>query len=389
MCSRQFAWIGIALACLGILSGGSVGSAPMSQEPQITLQTLPLENQILPFEAEAETPTPPVQITLQLARQVGKLPEPARIHFQIQTPQPNVWLPTDFPVVEGTQLLDIETALPLDGKWQLLQSLPVRGIYHLTVNIEPLLSNSFKPITRTLSLSVNENLVKFRNFAILATFLLTCGFGGGLVIGGAPRQNSGEIAPMRVRLLLSAAAVVAILALLVINFEAEFAESHAHTHTQPHQEVPFVYASGFIVEWSALTQATVGQPAAIALHISDAKNRKPVQDIEAHVRVVQAEEGWVALAFWAKPNRDGWLRWKQGFFDGAPHKLEIEIAPDSLRNDQFKPFRFTREIDVESVAPPLATRAIGFFYFSIFLVAGLLGGLWIRGRQARKDTPLR
>ena len=91
---------------------------------------------------------------------------------------------TDFPIVEGTTLLDLEALAPKgELQFQQMLMLPIRGTYQLLVNLKPITPNAFTPIQQTLILSVPENGVKFRNFAIVAIMLLTAGLLGGWVIG--------------------------------------------------------------------------------------------------------------------------------------------------------------------------------------------------------------
>jgi hypothetical protein len=118
--------------------------------------------------------------------------------------------------VEGTELLNIEAVAP-KGELQIQQMLPIRGNYQMLVKVTPIVANAFTPIEQTLTLSVPESWVKYRNFGILAVILLAVGLGGGLVLGGQQQIQPGEIAPQRVRLLLSGAIIVAIASLLIIN----------------------------------------------------------------------------------------------------------------------------------------------------------------------------
>lgn len=177
-------------------------------QPKVRLTTEPGVNQILPFEAEATKPQSPAVLKLQVLDAAGQPLENAKIGLTILTPPKNPWFTTDFPIVEGTKLLEMVAVAP-KGELQIQQMLPIRGTYQLLVNVTPTLENIFSPFGQTLTLVVPENWVKYRNFGILVAILLTVGVVGGLVIGERQRIGSGEVAPQRVRLLLSGAIVMA------------------------------------------------------------------------------------------------------------------------------------------------------------------------------------
>src|SRR5919199_4905329 len=256
----------ISMFCLmGAVFYGLVVSSQTPQ-PSIRLSAEPPISQILPFEAEATVTPSPVRLTLQALDAAGKSLENAKIRLQILTPPKNPLFPTDFPIVEGTELLNMEAVAP-KGELQLQQMLPIRGNYKLLVDVTPVVAYAFTPIQQTLTLSVPENWVKYRNFGILAAILLALGLGGGLVVGGKQHIQPGEVAPQRVRLLLSGAIIVAIASLLLINISAEVAESHTHGH-QPNKSEPAVRASqGVEARILGDVEATVGQPARLAIQV--------------------------------------------------------------------------------------------------------------------------
>lgn len=347
----------------------------------IRLTTEPPSSQILPFEAEAITPQSPVRLTLQALDSERQLLENSKFHLQILTPPKQPFFPTDFPVVEGTKLLDIEVIAPT-GKLQLQQMLPIRGKYQLLVNVTPLVANQFSPIQQTLTLDVPESYIKYRNFGILAIILLAVGIVGGLIMGGRQVIQLGEIAPMRVRLLLSGGVVVAIALLLVVNISAEMAESHTHALPKERLQLakPAITTSGLKLQITGDNHATVGQVADLAVEALDSKNQ-PVTDVVFNIKTTPLEAEWVAFAYQGIPDATGKLRWQQQFFDGAPHKLEVEVSPQSNTVRQFQPFQASQEIEVAGVAPPLAIRLIGLTYFTSIIGLGLALGLWLRRRS--------
>ncbi|WP_375495348.1 hypothetical protein [uncultured Nostoc sp.] len=383
----------IGVVCtLGIVLYAWIGLS-QSPQPSVRLTTNPPINQVQPLEAEATTVlgsghyNPPVQLMLQAFDAQGQSLKDAKIHLQLFTSPKNPWFTTDFPIVEGTKLLDIEGNAPT-GQLQVQQTLPIRGTYQLQVAVTPLVANAFEPIQQTLTLTLPENPLKFRYFGILVVILLAVGLLGGWVIGGRQPIQPGEIAPQQVRLLLSGLIVVAIAALLLVNISAELAESH-HTMSMPGmgEEVPpsgkpaKLQSQGLYMQLSGDEGATVGQPARLQVSVSDTKTSQPVTDVVLKLTTTQLENNWVAFAYEGTPDSNGKLAWEQEFFDGAPHSIVVEVAPLANATRQFQPFQVAENIPVEGVAPPMSVRLISLTYFTGIVVIGLLLGLWLRQRQ--------
>ncbi|MCL1469977.1 hypothetical protein [Argonema antarcticum] len=374
----------MALASLR-LSGAGIAQSP---QPTVKLTTEPPVGQLLPFEAEATTPQLPVRLTLQALNAAGKPLKAAKIHLTILTPPKNPWFSTDFPIVEGTKLLDIETIAP-SGKVQVEQILPIRGKYQLLVNVTPIVANQFKPIQQTLTLSVPENPVKWRNFGILVTILLLVGLGGGWIIGGKQKIQPGEIAPERVRLLLSGATVIAIVTLLFVNISAELAESqphehHSHEDSHPTENAAITDSSGIKLELTGDNNATVGQLANFKVQAIDTKTNKPASNLTFKIKTIPLEDNWVAFAYTGTTDAKGKFEWNHQFFDGAPHQVEVEFTDKNRASNEFLPLQLKRSIAVQGIAPPLSVRLIALAYFTGIIGIGLVLGLGLRQRTAER-----
>jgi hypothetical protein len=369
-----------AICLMGVVLYGLVVSSQTPQ-PSVRLSTEPPISKILPFEAEATKPQSPVRLRLLAVDAAGQSLENAKIRLQILTPPKNPWFSTDFPIVEGTELLNIEAVAP-KGELQIQQMLPIRGQYKLLVDVTPNVEKAFTSFHQTLSLSVPENWVKYRNFAILAVILLALGIGGGLVLGGQQHIQEGEIAPQRVRLLLSGAIIVAIASLLLINITAEVADSHTHgNHSHSSDEPAILQSQGIEARISGDIEATVGQPAKLALQVSDTQTGEPVSDAILNIKTTQSENKWVAFAYQGVTDTKGQLKWEQQFFDGAPHKITVNVSPQPQAKRQFSPIRVAQDIEVKGVAPPLHSRLIVLAYFTSIILLGLVIGLQLRGRS--------
>lgn len=360
-------------ACLFSVVFYGLAGTTRSLQPTVRLTSDPPLSQLLPFEAEAIKPQHPARLTLQVFDSAGRPLDNAKVHVQILAPAKNPWLPTDFPVVEGTKLLDLE-AYPLSSKLEIQQMLPIRGTYEFQVHVTPMATNAFAPWQQTLQLPVAENWVKYRNFGLLAAILLGIGLGGGWVLGGQQRIQPAELLSQRVRLLLSGAAIAAIAAFLFINISTELAESHSHT--QPTTPVPrTVQSQGLKLRLLGDTTAIVGQPARLAAQVTNIRTGQPVTDVNLQVITTALEDGWTALAYQSTADAAGKLAWQQQFFDGSPHKVKVTASPKPNADDQFRPFTIAEVIEVEGVAPPLLTRLIVLGYLTDIVVLGLFLGV--------------
>jgi hypothetical protein len=384
---RLFAVISAASICLSILY--SVVGVSQTPQSQVLLSTNPPLERILPFEAQAskEKEQSPVAFTLQAVDAGGKPLTNALIKLQISTPPRNPLLTTDFPIVEGTKLLEMEAAAP-NGKLEFQQMLPIRGNYQIQVNVSPLVANAFASYQQTLNLKVRENPVKYKYFVVVAAILLSLGLLGGWVIGGQEEIREGEIAPQSVRLLLSALTVVAIVTLLFINITAEVAEAHGDAHSHKNEKIaPSISQSqGMEVRITGDKMATVGRLANLAVEVKDSTTGAAIQDIGLRVKAIALEDNLTVFAYQGFPNSEGKLIWQEQFFDGSPHKVEVEAIslPESPR--QFPGVKVAQSVEVEGIAPPIYIRLIGLFYFTAIVGIGMAIGLLI---QHRKESQVR
>jgi hypothetical protein len=286
---------------------------------------------------------------------------------------------TDFPFVEGTKLLQMDAAAP-DGKLEIQQILPIRGNYQLRVNVSPLVTNAFATYQQTLNLNVRENPVKYKYTAVVIAILLSVGLLGGWVIGGQEQLRQGEIAPQSVRLLLSALTVVAIVTLLFINISAEVAEAHGSKHNGSTEAIaPSAQKSqGVEVRIEGDKNATVGKLANLALQVKDTATGQPLTDVMLQVKAIALEDNLTVFAYKGIPDQQGKLVWQEQFFDGSPHKVEVEAIPNPGSNRQFPSVKVAQSVEVEGIAPPIYIRFIGLFYFTAIVGIGMAIGLLIQ-----------
>jgi hypothetical protein len=184
-------------------------STPVVSQPTVQLQTEPPLAEVIPDDTV-------VKFQLQA---IGTEEQPltdANLKVRILTPAKTPWFSSDFPIVEATELLELEAIAP-QGNLEFEQVLPIRGNYTVEVAVNPKVTGAFEAFNRSLTVIVPENPVKYRNLAILAIILLGVGFGSGWLLGGNQTVGDREIAPQPVRMLLSTMTIIAIAVLLLVK----------------------------------------------------------------------------------------------------------------------------------------------------------------------------
>jgi len=342
--------------------------------PTIQLQTEPPLSQVIPDEE-------PVLISLQAVDATGKSLSDAKFQLQLSTPRKTPWFTSDFPIVEGTELLGLEKKSP-DGKVEFEQVMPIRGNYTLKVQVTPLAAGTFESFDQSLQLSVPENAVKYRNAAILISILIFAGVISGWIIGGNQTVQEGEIAPQPIRLLLSAATVVAIVVLLSVNISAELASANHHHEETQISATPSVQRSQDLeIRLSGDRQATVGQLANQTIQVVNAKTGNPEANVVVNAKSIALEDNKQMFAYQSRTNEQGKLAWNEQFFDGAPHQVVAEIT-----RANGTALQVSHEVEVEGIEPPLYIRFISLGYYTGIFVLSLLAGILFHRRSSRSVT---
>ncbi len=349
--------------------------ATFASQPTVKIQTEPPLEQVIPDDTV-------VKFQLQALDSSQQPFNQARVGVRILTPAPTPWFTSDFPIVEGRELLKLEAIAP-EGNLEFEQVLPIRGNYTIEVAVTPQVAGAFEPFEESLTVKVPENAVKYRNLAILAVILLVVGFGGGWIIGGNQIVREGEIAPQPVRMLLSGMTVLAIAALLIVNVSAEIAE--ASSNADIGEIISFTPAmeknKKIQVELSGDTQAVVGKLANQTVKISNPITGEPITDVQVSLQSVALESDALIFAYQATPDSNGQFTWEEQFFDGAPHSVTATVMPLDDSSQEFTPVKVSHEIEVEGIAPPLSVRFISLLYFTLIFVVGLSAGFWMRKSQ--------
>jgi hypothetical protein len=365
---------------LGVFAGAfsTLLGLPVMAQPQVEITTHPPLTQLVPFHE-------PVDFSLHLTDRMGKPLPPATVQVKVLAPAKTPWFTTDFPIVEGTTLLELPIATS-NGRAEFQLMPPIRGHYTLQLESQPQQTEAFAPFSEKLTFRVPENPEKYYNLGILLGILLLLGGGSGWIMGGNTSAQDGDVAPQPVKLLLSGAMLAAIAVLLYVAVTAEMAEAHTqHPSANDSRQIASQAHKDLTVTLEDGAVAIVGQAIPMTLSVKDAITQKPVNEVQLTVTTQQLELNKPVLKFQTTPNQAGQLTWRQQFFDGSTHRVSVQVAPRLGATRQFVPFEVSKDIDVEGVAPPLSVRLIALGYFTSVYVIGMFVGFGLR--QSIKKSP--
>jgi hypothetical protein len=91
-------------------------------------------------------------------------------------------------------------------------------------------------------------------------------------------------------------------------------------------------------------------------------------------KAIALEDNLTVFAYKGIPDQQGKLVWQEQFFDGSPHKVEVEATPNAGSNRQFPSVKVAQSVEVEGIAPPIYIRFIGLFYFTAIVGIGMAIG---------------
>jgi hypothetical protein len=283
----------------------------------------------------------------------------ARLKIQLKAPD-TPWLgSTDFPVVEGTALLNQE--LHVTGASHAFQFVPpIRGTYTLTASVEPLAGDSrFTPTQNSWQITINESPARKKNLALLLTILIMVGGISGFVIGRRPRS-------------------VAIPVLLLLLWPHEPLNAHgSHQHAKPSAPPTQTLSSeeGGSIDLEILTpEPRVGELTALRARYRDQHGQ--AQAAQFHLEVMQLEHERLVFSTDITAS-DGTLHWQGQFFDGSTHRVSVTAVPQ-LSQGKSGTAIVERDVDVSGVEPPLSSviKSFGLLMFitALALLLGILTG---------------
>ena len=132
----------------------------------------------------------PATLTLLVTGADGKPVAQGRVAVGLEAPTPGWFFSTDFPLVEGSRLLDM--GLPLrQGRAEWKYLFPIRGQYRLTVEF---IAPDGRKVNKTFPLRIRENKQKWFLLGIFTVGLFVLGVFAGRIFTGALSNAKGRAA---------------------------------------------------------------------------------------------------------------------------------------------------------------------------------------------------
>lgn len=263
---------------------------------------------------------------------------PVDLSVKLWAPPRARFVSTDFPLVEGTELVHMDVRLP-KGELDWSYTFPIRGTYRLELEAVDAAGRSFE---RTVLIEIEENWIKwFFLFAFLASLFVF-----GLIAGRLFTGHS-----VFVCLVATAAAI-----LVIPTARAAGAEAQSQlTISSPR------VGELSTIRWSAADQDQQPfAPAIVTIHITQLEKNQTVFEFE---RLVSS--GSIEIGF--------------QFTDASDHLVEATVAPTSGQ----EAVRIRETVQVASAEPPLRSRLVPVVLSLIVVAAGLVTGRLSRRRRLR------
>ena len=185
----------------------------------------------------------PATLTLLVTGTDGKPVAQGRVAIGLEAPEPGWFFSTDFPLVEGSRLLDM--SLPLrQGRAEWKYLFPIRGQYRLTVEF---IAPDGRKVNKTFPLAIRENKQKWFFLGIFTLGLFALGVLAGRIFTGALSNAKRR------------AAACLLVSMSCVSWSIEVAA----------QELGQQKYFG----WLEIDPATVGKPSSCALEIGGRRKR--------------------------------------------------------------------------------------------------------------------
>ena len=309
----------------------------LTQEVSLKLDISPPPNQLRPFAEPAE-------ITLSLTNPNGTAIENGSVRIQLDAPAPGRFFSTDFPIVEGTRLVDLSLPI-LHGKvrWQYL--FPIRGDYRF--HVEAMTSDS-KKTAKAFNITIRERERKWFFLGVFTAALFLAGFVAGRIF------TTLTMGP-RNKLML---AVLILVAAFAFFNQKGFTQKTKTDEDAANLEIRL---------------GTVGRLSQISWHSTETARK--AQPTNLTLKITHLETGKTVFGIDKIPIAEKFLMQFQ-FTDGDEYRVESVVDLE-----KGEPIHSKRLVSIVAVEPPLGASIPALAFF----IAVIGAGLWA-GRRSRYAT---
>lgn len=170
-----------SLLFIALLAAAVFAPAASAAGPSITLTTDPPADEVVPDLTMT-------RVTIAVVDDQGNQIPNVKIGFKLRAPASPFIFSSDFPVVEGTDLMSYEL-VAADGSLEFEYLWPIRGSYDVVLSASPTADSpvQFDPITENTTFRLGENPDELNNIIIFVVILGVFGLISGLILGRSLR----------------------------------------------------------------------------------------------------------------------------------------------------------------------------------------------------------
>jgi hypothetical protein len=287
----------------------------------------------------------PATMTLLVTGADGKPVAQGNMAIRLEAPQPPWFFSTDFPLVEGSRLLDM--TLPLrQGRAEWKYLFPIRGQYRLSVEFA---ASDGRRVNKTFPLTIRENKLKWVFLGMFTLLLLALGVLAGRIFTGVVPHTRGKAAACLLASMTCSASC--------IEVAAQGIEQRKY------------------FGWLDIDPPTVGKPTKMRWRLAG-EEKVASRAVLLTLTIAHLEKGKTVFAVERLPV-EGEFAMDFQFTDGAEYRI---TASAHITGGQM--VRTEQNVSVTGVEPPTRAMipAIGFFLAVIALGLGV-------GRWSRRAAP--
>ena len=313
-----------------LVLGSLFGTQSWAEQLNVYLKTTPRPESLRPFGD-------PANLSLLVTGIDGRPVNQGTVLVRIDAPSAGLFFSTDYPLVEGTPLIELRLRLVRGrANWKYL--FPIRGAYRLAVDAA---ADDGRKASRTFDIDVRENRTKWLVLGAFSAGLFALGLVAGRIFTGT-RANG--------------------IALVAASLFAATPENTSVRQLQP--------ADLAVLK---IEQATVGKPAEVQWSL--ARGRSGDGPATLSLTITHLEKQKVVFAVDKIPVAGEWSI-KFHFPDGAEYRVAALAQIPGLT-----PVRTEEAVSVIGVEPPAGPMARAWAYFIALIAGGLAVGRWSKRRK--------
>ena len=308
-------------------------SASAADDINIYLKASPRLELLYPY-------SDPATLTLLVTGTDGKPVAQGRVAIRLEAPEPGWFFSTDFPLVEGSRLL--EMGLPLrQGRAEWKYLFPIRGQYRLTVEF---VAPDGRKVNKTFPLVIRENKQKWFFLGIFTMGLFALGVMAGRIFTSSRSSRGGQ----------PAVGLVLLLGSFMGSIDTAIAQEAE---------------KGGRFGWLEIEPATVGKPSRVRWKLSGDQNAAS-RAVLLNLTIAHLEKGKPVFAVERLPV-EGEFAMSFQFPDGAEYRV---TAIAYVTGGQM--IRTEQNISVIGVEPPARAMIPAIGLFLAVIAVGLAVGRW-------------